>query len=574
MQHGSAVPAARREVDVLVVGSGAAGLATAVTAAHHRMAVLVAEKAPVCGGATSWSGGWIWAPGNRFAKAEGVVEGPEEFRHYLRACLKEHYNPSRVEAFLQASPEMVEFFHANTYLQFVPGTHIKDIYGKLPGAGEGHRSVAPKPIDARVFDKNLLSIMRRQYYETSFLGMGIMAGEDLKAFLNAGRGDIHALAHCARRVARHGWDLVTRGRSMQLVNGTALVGRLMKSATDCGVQFLTSSPAVRLVREGERIVGAVLDTAHGQVEVRARKGVVLASGGFPNNVELRKRYFPRTPTGQEHWTLAPRSSEGDGLSLAESAGGHLKADLASPAAWCPVSLVRYRNGRTGVFPHIMDRAKPGHIAVLRDGRRFVNEADGYHDYVTGMLSSIPAGHSMESWLICDHRSLRRYSLGMAKPWPVPILPHLLSGYLVRGKTVAALADKCGIDPKGLQATIIEFNADARNGTDPLLHRGETSFNRYGGDSSIPYPNPTLAPLEQAPFYAVRIVPGSFGTFAGIETDHRARVIRQDGTPVSGLYAVGSDQASVMGGTYPAGGINLGPAMTFGYIAGLELSGQT
>jgi succinate dehydrogenase/fumarate reductase flavoprotein subunit len=254
-------------------------------------------------------------------------------------------------------------------------------------------------------------------------------------------------------------------------------------------------------------------------------------------------------------------------------GGRFTTAVASPAAWCPVSLVPYRNGRTGVFPHIMDRAKPGSIGVRKDGKRFVNEANGYYDYVSGLLAATPAGETVESWQIADSRFVRRFPLGMAKPRPVPLFPYLRSGYLTKGRTLEELAAKCGIDPAGLRETVERFNANARAGVDPDFGRGGTPFNRYGGDPATT-PNPSLGPIEKGPFYAVRVVPGSFGTFAGLDADGRSRVLNDEGEPIPGLYAAGNDQASVMGGHYPAGGINLGPALTFGYIAGRDLAGVT
>ncbi|PXY36628.1 FAD-dependent oxidoreductase [Prauserella flavalba] len=554
--------------DVVVVGAGAGGLATAVTAAHHGLRVMVLERAAVCGGATAWSGGWLWAPGNPLARADGVREDTEEFRTYLRTALGDDYEASRVDAFLAAAPVMVRFFHERTALTFVPGAKICDIYGELPGAGTGHRSVAPAPADLRALGPDVARILRRQLYETSFLGLGIMAGDDLGHFLAASRGDVRGLLHAARRVTRHLLDLATRRRGMQLVNGTALVGRLLRAALDAGVEVRVSSPVTGLLRTGGRVSGVVASTPDGPLRIEAARGVVLAAGGFPHDETRRKSLFPR---GERHWTLAPETADGAGIALGESAGGRLRTDLRSPAAWCPVSLVPYRSGRTGVFPHIMDRAKPGSIGVLRDGRRFVNEANGYYDYVSALIAATPRGEPVQAWQIADARFVRRYPLGMAKPRPVPLFPYLRSGYLRRGRTIEELARACGIDPAGLAATVREFNAAARRGEDPAFGRGSTPFNRYGGDREVT-PNPSLAPLEKGPFYAVRIVPGSFGTFAGLATDESARVLDDHDTPVPGLYAVGCDQANVLGGHYPAGGINIGPAMTFGWLAARDLAG--
>ncbi|MFF8186986.1 FAD-dependent oxidoreductase [Microbacterium sp. NPDC016588] len=556
--------------DVVVVGAGAGGLAAAVSAAHRGSSVLVLEADETCGGATAWSGGWLWAPRSILAKAEGVDESIDDVKCYLRSALGDDYDEERITAFLEAAPEMIEFFHTRTALKFVPGSKINDIYGDLPHAGTGNRSAGAKPINARKLSPAVRRLLRGQLYETSFLGMGIMAGPDLGAFLSAARGSVKGLWHCFWRFGFHLWDLVLHRRGWQLVNGTALVGRLLQAAEDAGVEIRVTSPARRLLTDDDgRVTGVVADTPDGEVAFHARAGVVLAGGGFPNDVERRRERFPRTPTGREHWTLAPRTADGSGITLGESVGGVL-VQAASAGAWCPVSLVPYRNGRTGVFPHIMDRAKPGSIGVVSTGKRFVNEANGYFDYVTGMFEAAPEGEPVQSWQIADATFVRRFPLGMAKPRPVPLFPYLSSGYLVRARTLPELAAKCGIDPDGLLATVEKFNADARRGVDTEFQRGSTPFNRYGGDVSYS-PNPSLAPLEKGPFYAVRVVPGSFGTFAGLATDGHARVVDADGRPIEGLYAVGADQANVMAGHYPAGGVNIGPALAFGYVAGRELA---
>lgn len=560
--------------DVLVIGSGAGGLSAAVTASYHGLKVVVVEKADVCGGATSWSGGWAWTPGNPLAKAAGVKEDREQFRTYLRHRLGRHYQEDRVDAFLEAVPHMVGFFHDKTSLQFVPGAKIKDIYGDTPGAGNGHRSVGPRPINARRIKPELRAKMRRQLYETSFLGMGIMAGPDLTKFLSASQGDIRGIIHAGWRVGFHLLDLLTHRRNMQLVNGTALTGRLLKSADELGVDIRISTPARHLLTDDSgKVTGAVVSSPEGELQINATRGVVLAAGGFPNDISRRRALFPKTPTGREHWTLAPKETTGDGITMAQAVGARFETDVASPAAWCPVSLVPYRNGRTGTFPHIMDRAKPGSIGVRIDGKRFVNEANGYYDYVEGLLAATPEGEPVEAWQIADAAFVRKFPLGMAKPLPMPLFPYLRSGYLKKGNTLKELAAACGIDPQGLADTVASFNNNARKGIDPDFNRGATEFNRYGGDPKNT-PNPSLRALEKGPFYAVKIVPGSFGTFAGLAADSRARVLNTDGHPIIGLYVAGNDQASVMGGHYPAGGINLGPALTFGYIAARDLANAT
>jgi succinate dehydrogenase/fumarate reductase flavoprotein subunit len=560
------------DCDFLVVGGGAAGLSGAVTAAYHGLKVVVAEKAPVLGGATSWSGGWMWAPLNPLSQADGIVEDVDAPRTYLKHALGENYDEPRVEALLENSRHMVSFFEKHTTLQFVSGTWIADIQGDLPGAGTGGRSVGPKPINMRRIKKSLRPKLRRQLYETSFLGLGIMAGPDLQAFLHA-TTSVKGFFHAAWRVAFHVLDLILYRRGMQLVNGTALTARLTQSADDLGVQLLVNTPASRLLTEDGSVTGAVLDGPDGEVTVRTRRGVLLAAGGFPNDAARRRTLFPRTPTGQEHWTLAPPETTGDGVTLGESAGGLFDTELASPAAWCPVSLVPYRSGRVGTYPHIVDRGKPGLIAVLSTGKRFVNEADGYYQFTSAMVAAAPSDEEVAAWLICDHAFQRHYPFGMSKPFPVPVWPYLRSGYLKRGATLEELARTCGIDPAGLTATVASFNKGAVVGEDPEFGRGRSAFNRGSGDPEHK-PNPSLAPLEKGPFYAIKVLPGSFGTFAGLKADASSRVLTDGGQPVPGLYVAGSDQANVMGGHYPSGGINIGPAMTFGYIAGRHAAGVT
>lgn len=552
------------DCDLLVVGSGAAGLAAAVSAAYLGKRVILVEKDAVLGGATAWSGGWLWAPRNPLARRAGIVEDIEQPRTYLRNELGEHYRAELVDAFLQYCPEMVAFFEQHTALQFVDGNGIPDMHGNTPGAASGGHQVIAAPYDGReVLD--LLPRLRKTMRETSFMGMPIMAGADLAAFLNMTRSP-KALLHVIRRFTTHLYHLARYGRAMHLVNGVALIARLARSAQDLGVQMMVSTPAQRLIIEDGNVCGAMVLHAGEEMTIRA-KAVVLAAGGFPNDPERRKAMFPRDASGHDNLALPPASCSGDGLRLGESAGGHVADDLRSPVAWAPVSKVPYADGSVGHFPHIIDRGKPGIIGVLQNGKRFVNEAGGYYDYVDAMLKAIPEDQQACSWLICDHRFQRRYGLGFARPAPVPLWPHIRNGYLKRGHSLEALAQACGIDPIGIIATVDEFNQHARMGEDPLFGRGSTAFNRRSGDALHSGPNPCVAPIEHGPFYAVKVQPGCFGTFAGLRTDGHARVLDGTGQPIPGLYAAGTDMASPMGGHYPSGGINLGPALTFGYIAG-------
>lgn len=557
------------ECDLLVVGSGAAGLAAAVTAAWHGQKVILVEKDSVLGGATAWSGGWAWVPRNPLARRAGIVEDIEQPRTYLRHELGEHYDSERVDAFLEACPHMVAFFEQHTALQFADGNAIPDMHGDTPGAATGGHQLIAAPYDARqVLD--LLPRLRKTLRETSFMGMPIMAGADLAAFLNMTRSP-KALGHVIRRFATHLYHLARYGRAMHLVNGVALVARLARSAADLGVQLIESAPVVRLLQEDGRVTGAVVKRAEGERPIQAR-AVILAAGGFPNDNLRRQQLFPGGTSGHDNLALPPLSCSGDGLRLGEAVGGRVATDLKSPVAWAPVSRVPYRDGSVGHFPHIIERGKPGIIGVLANGKRFVNEAHGYYDYVAAMVAATEEGQPPCSWLICDHRFQRRYGLGFARPAPVPLWPLLRSGYLKRAATLEQLASQCGIDPVALATTVARFNQHARQGEDPEFGRGSTAFNRKQGDPLYPGPNPCVAPIEHGPFYAVKVQPGCFGTFAGLKTDASARVLDIQDQPIAGLYAAGSDMASVFGGHYPSGGINLGPALTFGYIAARHAAG--
>jgi succinate dehydrogenase/fumarate reductase flavoprotein subunit len=554
--------------DVLVVGSGAGGLAAAVSARVLGLDVVVVEKTAVFGGTTAWSGGWLWIPNNPHAARAGSGDTPAAARTYLEHELGERFDAARVDAFLENGPRMVEFFERETAVRFVPGLAMPDFHHDVPGAAIG-RPLCAAPFDGRALGA-LVAKLRPPLAEITIGGMAIAAGTDLRHFLNATRSPASAW-YAAKRFARHGVDLVRHRRGMQLVNGNALVARLLKSAADGGVRMLTEAPVESLTTSGGAVTGATVGTREGSVTVTARRGVVLACGGFPHDVERRRALFPRTPTGREHWSAAPSSNTGDGLRLAESVGAAIDTSGRHAAGWCPVSQVPHRSGAIGTFPHLIDRARPGVIAVTVEGRRFVNEAGSYPDFVAAMFEAAPPDRDVVAWLIADHRTLHRYGLGYAKPFPFSPTPHVRSGYLVRGATIEALAQACGIDPAALATTIAEYNRHAREGRDPAFGRGTTPFNRAGGDPEHA-PNPCVAPVERAPYYAVKLLPGSLGTFAGVRTDAFARALRADGTPIAGLYAVGSDMASALGGHYPSGGITLGPAMTFGYIAARHLAG--
>jgi len=497
------------------------------------------------------------------------VESPEQARTYLRHEAGNSFDAARVDAFLNVGPEAVDFFTTKTALRFDMPLTFPDYHAEAPGGAQGGRSMVTRPFDAHELGDHIRDI-GSPLPELTVFGMMLGSGKDIVHFRRATRSLASAL-YVAKRLSRHALDVMRYGRGMTLTNGNALAGRLAKSAFDLDIPLWLSSPVLELIVAEGAVRGAIVERDGRRITIRAKRGVVLACGGFPHDVERRRAMFPHAPSGREHWSPGPPGNTGDGLRLAESAGGRIDDSLPNAAAWVPVSLTTRKDGSQGVMPHFIDRAKPGVIAVMRDGTRFANEGNSYHDFVQEMMKAVKPGDDIAAFLICDHKALRKYGLGCVPPFPMPIGDYLNSGYLKRGASLAELAVQAGIDATRLEATIAQFNTGAADGRDPDFGRGSRAYNRYQGDA-LHGPNPCVAPIKDGPFYAIKLVIGDLGTYAGIRTDANARALDAHGQPIPGLYAAGNDMASIMGGNYPGAGITLGPALTFGYIAGKHLAG--
>ncbi|CAM4396275.1 FAD-dependent oxidoreductase [Comamonas aquatilis] len=556
------------EYDVLVVGTGASGMSAAVTAAYEGLKVLVVDKASLYGGTTARSGGWLWIPNTKLAKEQGISEPVGAARTYLEHEATTHFDPARVDAFLANGPKAIDFFTEKTCVQFDMPPVFPDYHAEAPGGQPGGRSMVTRPFDARELGERV-NKLAPPVPELTVFGMMLGSGKELWHFLRAFKS-LESFWYVTKRFGFHLVDVVRHGRGMTLTNGNALAGRLAKAGMDLNVSVWLDSPVNSLTEENGVVVGANVIHEGTPVQVRVRKGVVLACGGFPYDIERRKQLFPHAPTGHEHFTPSPALNTGDGLRLGESVGGWVDSTIPNAAAWCPTSVTRRKDGSEGVMPHFIDRAKPGVIAVTPRGQRFTNEALSYHDFIQDLVKACAGLKEVSSWLICDHKHLREYGLGAVAPFPLPIGKHLKSGYLKRGSSLEDLAKTIGVPQAALQQEVERFNKDARSGKDTKFDKGSTAYNRFQGDSLVT-PNPCMAPIQSGPFYAIKVVVGEIGTFAGLATDEHCQVLNQDQQAIPGLYAVGNDAASIMGGNYPGAGITLGPALTFGYVVGQTLA---
>jgi hypothetical protein len=548
--------------DVLVVGSGAAGLAAAVTAADAGLDVLVVEKYKQFGGTSAISGGWMWVPGNPKGAAQSG-DTQHEARKYLHGLAGERIDDTKLDEFFGGVPDMINFFESRTAVSFAYPEISPDYSMLIPGAKRGGRAVHANTVDARILGSDRLRI-RPYKKELTVFGVMPQIGPDLNRFLKA-NSQLSSFFYVFKRIMRNWMQRPIFRRGLDLGNGNALIATLLVSAKSRGVRLHASSEVVELVEESGRVVGAVIDDLVGRSRVRVKNGVILAAGGFSHSPELRRKYYDAGFDATQG--ASPMTPEHDGASarLAVSVGGAFDDSGVHPAAWACVSVFGSRTHPL-TFPHLRGVGLPGIIAVNQQGKRFTNEANSYHSFGPAMVAASKDEEDVFAWLICDLKTIRKYGLGYAKPWPVPRALFYRNGYLKSGRTLAQLADRIGVPATVLEQTISTFNKAAVDGTDPEFGRGIGDFNIFKGDPDHK-PNPSIGPLEEGPYFATQVRLGDLGTFAGIATGPNAQVIAQDGTPIAGLYAVGSAAASVFAGTYPGPGAHLGPAMTFGYIAG-------
>lgn len=547
--------------DVIVVGAGAGGMTAAAVAAAEGAKVLLIEKTDCVGGTTAWSGGMVWIPANHHMRSAGIADAPENAREYLAQTVRETKNADLREILLTRGPEAIEYLETRTALRFQPVKLYPDYYPDLAGATAGGRVLEPVAFDGTKLGASFARL-RPPLPEFTLFGGMMVNRLDIPHLRKAGRS-FHSTLRSLQLVSQYALQRLRWPRGTTLHLGNALAARLYASLLDNGVEIVFGASVDRLMVGRGRVAGVRL--AGRSTSIGARKGVVLATGGFSHDRELRKNLFPKA-AGLVSATSP--AGTGDGLKLATDIGAGLATDVADAAYWAPASLFRRDDGSEGVFPHtVTDRAKPGVIAVNAGARRFVNEALSYHEFVRAMLREARgAADDARFHLICDSRFLWNYGLGRIKPFTRNLQPYLKSGELKQAANIPALADAIGLDASALTLTVSQFNDGAHRGADPQFGRGGTIYQRALGDAGHK-PNPCVAPIERPPFHALRIFPADLGTAIGLKVDGKARVLRQGGSIIAGLHACGNDMASIMNGNYPGPGITLGPALTFGYIAG-------
>lgn len=555
-----------REVDVLVVGSGAGALTAAAVARNEGAdRVLVVEKSDEYGGTSAMSGGGIWIPNSYYAQAEGVEDSPEEALKYMKDVIGDEVDEERMRCYVEQAKEMLKYMDENTHVKFetVP---YSDYYPERPGGKEGHRTHQPVPMHAKFLKENFESL-RMPPPQTMVAGRFTMTMKEGRMFLTQAPGwKLMAMM----MALKYFLDIPGRlkgSRSRRLTMGNALIGRLRRTLMERNVDVMLKTSMVELIEFEGEVVGAVIERDGKQVRVRTRKGVLLGCGGFEHNQEMREQYLPQ-PTSPE-WSGSQVNNTGDGIRAGMSVGA--KTDLMEHAWWAPsVRVPAYPR------PYVIfaERSLPGLVIVNKAGKRFANEAAPYLESGKAFYdANSDEAPTVPSYVVFDATFRHKFPFGPVLPGytqPDAAVSKKVWEVLQKADTIEALAEKIGVDAEGLKETVERNNKFAETGVDEDFHRGESYYDRYYGDQGNK-PNPCIAPIAKAPYYAIPIYPGDIGTKGGLLTNNDGQVVNEAGEPIVGLYAVGNCAASVMGSKYPGAGSTLGPAMTFGYLAGKHMA---
>lgn len=558
-------------VDFLVVGSGAAGMTAALRAHSLGGETLIVEKSPYYGGTTAISGGVVWVPNNPLMARLGITDSTEDALRYLEAVTNGTSRPDRLLAYVETAPRMMTFMHEKTRVRFECLTDYPDYYPETEGGKPGGRSCETATFDALQLGAEFQRMQPRPpEKQIPLKGRVLFGAADGHKILT---GEVSVAWYMIKGL----WSYYTNFRARRLgpVNtditlGPALIGRLRLSLVERQVPLWLDCPLKELVTDGERVVGAAVEKAGRLYRIRARKGVLLAAGGFEGSGALRRMYHQ--PPTCEKWTGGSSANTGDTIALATAVGASL--DLMDDAWWCPCVVAPYP-AWSPAWVIIFEKSSPGSLIVNKAGRRFMNEAAPYNDVVKSMFAAhTPECPAIPAYLIFDGNYRKTYACGPMLPMPDIFLPRQLKkdGFYKKDETLGGLARKIGVDPAGLEETVRRFNRFAETGKDEDFRRGESLQDQYYAKPSK-LPNRTLGPVAKPPFYAVEVYPGDLGTKGGFRTDAQARVLTASDDPIPGLYAAGNCSAAVMGRTYPGAGATIGPAMTFGFIAAEHALGK-
>ena len=558
------------ETDVVVVGSGAGALTAAVRARDLGCEVLVIEKTDMYGGTSGMSGGVLWLPDSPLIGGSGGSDSAEEGKRYLHEVVDEPSLSERIDAFVDNIPGFIEYIHSATHLRFAVLPQFPDMYPDNPAA-KMHRCHEALPFHGRVLPDAELLALRPQHPQTALFGkIGWTPSESL--ILQARGPGWKKVAF--DMVSRYLLDLPWRLRSLRdrrLVLGGALVGALRRSMLDRKMPLWLNTPFESFITDDAGAVTGVIAKRDGvSARIRARKGVILASGGFEKSEEMSKQYLDQ-PT-DPRWSAGSPGNTGEVIRIAaEQLGAGL--EFMDEGWWGPTVMMP---GEPQARMLIIEKNLPGSIIVNRAGKRFVNEACSYHQFGQAMLRDNAAtGANMPCWLIFDASFRRKYALGALLPSMLlpdrKLPPDWLDNMVYRADSIPGLAAKIAVPPDALAGTLLRFNELARKGVDEDFGRGGNFHNLFYGDARHT-PNRTLGEVISPPFYAVRLDLGDIGTKGGPRTDENARVIARDGQAIPGLYAIGNAAGSVMGGSYPGAGATLGAALTFACLAVADASG--
>jgi 3-oxosteroid 1-dehydrogenase len=554
-------------VDLLIVGSGAGAMTAALVGCDGGADVLLIEKGDQYGGSSAMSGGGLWVPCNHIAREAGFEDSPEDAWKYLKGCVGDATPDERLRAYLDAAPEMVRYLCEHTRAEFIPLLEYADYYPNVEGSMPGGRCLDPENFDARLLGDEFLK-MRECAPQQQIMGRICMTIPEARISLARTPGWVMTIM---RLFFKYAFDLPWRFKSRRdrnLSMGNALVGMLRRSLMDRDIPLWLETPARKLLLEGDRVVGVEAERHGKRIRIRGSKGVILAAGGFEANQAMREKYLPK-PTNAE-WSSANPNNTGDIIDMGIEIGAAIR--LMDEAWWGPA--VKFPGDERARF-FVIELSLPGSVLVNKRGQRYVNEAAPYGDKVAAMYAkNSPEAETIPSYLVFDANFRKKYPVGPLLPGqqqPDWMAPKEVMNLMVKANTLDELARKLEIDAGGLAATVAKMNEYARTGVDPEFGRGDTIFDRYYGDTNVT-PNPNLGPIEEPPFYGMRTWPGELGTKGGLEVDVRARVLKENGEVIPGLYATGNCSASVMGRTYPGPGATLGPATTFGYIAARDAIG--